>query len=563
MTYQVLARKWRPKSFGDMSGQEHVLQTLVHALNNNRLHHAYLFTGTRGVGKTTIARIFAKCLNCEQGVGSNPCGKCSSCVEIAEGRFIDLIEVDAASKTKVEDTRELLDNVQYAPSRGRYKVYLIDEVHMLSQHSFNALLKTLEEPPPHIVFLLATTDPHKLPVTILSRCLQFHLKNLSPQKIVDYLRSVLIAEQINFEDRALWLLAKSAQGSMRDALTLLDQSISFCAGNVTESEVSALLGTPDQALLTRVLHALQHSDASELVDCVSAIAERSFDYSLFLESLLSWFHRIAIAQLIPGGIDNSLGDREEILEFSRNFTPEDIQLYYQIALNGKQDLALSHDAQMAFEMLLLRMAVFSPQVYLPGEVAATLQGVPEAANLSIDPDNKLVPVPEEKKKAELKKTTVDPSESDSIPSLYDEKISQQQKELNQKNWINVCEELGITGITGNLLANCQFKSFQDNRLLLTLDETQSSLFNDEHKERISQHLRRYFKSDIDVHISLGALTTESMAQFRQRLRVEHIQQAIQNFENDNHVKAVLEIFSAHIQPNSISVASEDKNDRSQ
>lgn len=382
MTYQVLARKWRPKTFSDMAGQEHVLQTLIHALNNNRLHHAYLFTGTRGVGKTTIARIFAKCLNCEQGVSSTPCGKCASCVEIAEGRFIDLIEVDAASKTKVEDTRELLDNVQYAPSRGRYKVYLIDEVHMLSQHSFNALLKTLEEPPPHIVFLLATTDPHKLPVTILSRCLQFSLKNLSPQKIVDYLRSVLIAEQFSFEEPALWILAKTAQGSMRDALTLLDQSISFCAGEVNESEVSALLGTPDQTLLVKVLEALESSDSTGLLDCVSVIAERSFDYFLFLESLLTSLHRIAVAQLVPGSIDNSQGDREKILGFAQRFSPEDIQLYYQIALNGKQDIAASHDPRMAFEMLLLRMLVFSPQAVSPDEATSTEARKPTSISFS-------------------------------------------------------------------------------------------------------------------------------------------------------------------------------------
>ena len=360
MTYQVLARKWRPKTFNDMAGQNHVLQTLVHALDNNRIHHSYLFTGTRGVGKTTVARIFAKCLNCEEGVSSNPCGKCSSCLEIGEGRFIDLIEVDAASKTKVEDTREMLENVQYAPSRGRYKVYLIDEVHMLSGHSFNALLKTLEEPPPHVVFLLATTDPQKLPITILSRCLKFSLKNLPPKKIVDYLGSVLLAEQVEYEEAALWHLANAAQGSMRDALTLLDQSISFGAGQVKESDVSELLGTPDQALVFKVVEALNSNDAAQLLDCVNVITERSFDYFQFLENLISLLYRMALAQLVPGGIDNNQGDREQVLSVAKKFTAEDIQLHYQIALKGQEDLKLSHDPRIAFEMLLLRMLVFSP-----------------------------------------------------------------------------------------------------------------------------------------------------------------------------------------------------------
>ena len=389
MTYQVLARKWRPKSFSDMAGQEHVLQTLVHALDNQRLHHAYLFTGTRGVGKTTIARIFAKCLNCEQGVSSTPCGKCSACTDIADGRFIDLIEVDAASKTKVEDTRELLENVQYAPSVGRYKVYLIDEVHMLSNHSFNALLKTLEEPPPHVVFLLATTDPHKLPITILSRCLQFSLKNLSPSKIEEYLRSVLIAEQIPFEEAALWSIAKAAQGSMRDALTLLDQSISFCAGNVTEAEVSTLLGTPDQTLILAIVEALNDENASELLEIVSVIASRSFDYFMLLDNLLALLHRIAVAQLVPGGVDNSQGDREQIINIAKKLTAEQVQLYYQIALNGRQDMNAAFDARMAFEMLLLRMLVFSPQA--PEATAG-------AAAIDSDPSS------EQKKKIDLDST---------------------------------------------------------------------------------------------------------------------------------------------------------------
>lgn len=558
MTYQVLARKWRPKTFSDMAGQEHVLQTLIHALNNNRLHHAYLFTGTRGVGKTTIARIFAKCLNCERGISSTPCGKCGSCIEIAEGRFIDLIEVDAASKTKVEDTRELLDNVQYAPSRGRYKVYLIDEVHMLSQHSFNALLKTLEEPPPHIVFLLATTDPHKLPVTILSRCLQFSLKNLSPQKIVDYLRSVLIAEQYSFEEAALWIIAKAAQGSMRDALTLLDQSISFCAGQVNESEVSALLGTPDQVLLVKVLEAINRADAATLLDCASTIAERSFDYFLFLESLLSTLHRIAVAQLVPGGVDNSQGDREQILEFARNFTPEDIQLYYQIALSGKQDIAISHDPRIAFEMLMLRMLVFSPQALSQEEAISASTETREATDISLLSFDQELIKEEEKKKPECIDSSTEKLEFSStiLKSLGCATV--ESFEIKAENWMKIVEEVGVTGITGNLLANCVIKSVDGNRIQLSLDESQSSLFNKEHERRISQSLSRYLGSDVEVEISSGKLASQSPAQLKQRQREERILQSLKIFESDENVQEILRTFSAQLVHKSVSITNASK-----
>ena len=303
MSYQVLARKWRPRTFREMVGQEHVLQALVNALDHNRLHHAYLFTGTRGVGKTTIARILAKCLNCESGVSSEPCGQCTACVEISENRFVDLIEVDAASRTKVEDTRELLENVQYAPTRGRYKVYLIDEVHMLSNHSFNALLKTLEEPPPHVKFLLATTDPQRLPVTVLSRCLQFNLKNMNPERIVQHLQFVLDKELVPFEESALWLLGRSADGSMRDAMSLTDQAIAFGSGKITETEVRAMLGTIDQGAINTLMTALANLDGKALLAAVEQLSEQSPDYAGVLAELLTLLHRIAIAQALPEAVD--------------------------------------------------------------------------------------------------------------------------------------------------------------------------------------------------------------------------------------------------------------------
>jgi len=360
MSYQVLARKWRPKQFTEMVGQGHVLKALVNALDDNRLHHAYLFTGTRGVGKTSIARLFAKALNCEEGVSSKPCGECSACVEIAEGRFVDLIEVDAASRTKVEDTRELLENVQYAPTRGRFKVYLIDEVHMLSKSSFNALLKTLEEPPPHVKFLLATTDPQKLPVTVLSRCLQFNLKNMIPQRIVEHLSTVLSAEQISFEEGALWLLARSADGSMRDALSLTDQSIAFGAGSVSEADVRVMLGTIDLQLVYKILNALVAGDGAALLQCVEDLAQFSPDYNTVLGDIISLLHRIAIAQAVPSALDNSMGDKEQVQALSAQLCAEDVQLFYQVALMGRKDLPFVPDAREGLEMTLMRMLAFRP-----------------------------------------------------------------------------------------------------------------------------------------------------------------------------------------------------------
>ncbi|POA33448.1 MULTISPECIES: DNA polymerase III subunit gamma/tau [unclassified Pseudomonas] len=360
MSYQVLARKWRPRSFREMVGQTHVLKALINALDSQRLHHAYLFTGTRGVGKTTIARIIAKCLNCETGITSTPCGECSVCREIDEGRFVDLIEIDAASRTKVEDTRELLDNVQYAPSRGRFKVYLIDEVHMLSSHSFNALLKTLEEPPPYVKFILATTDPQKLPATILSRCLQFSLKNMTPERVVEHLTHVLSVENVPFEDDALWLLGRAADGSMRDAMSLTDQAIAFGEGKVMAADVRAMLGTLDHGQVYDVLHALLDGDAKALLEAVRHLAEQGPDWNGVLSEILNVLHRVAIAQALPEGVDNGHGDRDRVLALAQALPAEDVQFYYQMGLIGRRDLPLAPDPRGGFEMVLLRMLAFRP-----------------------------------------------------------------------------------------------------------------------------------------------------------------------------------------------------------
>ena len=360
MSYQVLARKWRPRTFEDMVGQEHVLQALIHALDNQRLHHAYLFTGTRGVGKTTIGRLLARCLNCETGVTATPCGTCSSCQEIQEGRFVDLIEIDAASRTGVDDMRELTDNVQYSPTRGRFKVYLIDEVHMLTNQSFNAFLKTLEEPPEHVKFLLATTDPQKLPVTVLSRCLQFNLKRMTPEHIAGHLRHVLTQEGIPFEEPALWLLARAADGSMRDALSLTDQAIAFGNQKLSGSDVSNMLGTIDQSDIENLVNALVENDGPALLSEISRISDFAPDYSVILADLLSLFHRVTMEQVVPGSVDNALGDAAQVESLARRLSAEDAQLFYQAALMGRKDLAVTPDARMGFEMTLLRMLAFRP-----------------------------------------------------------------------------------------------------------------------------------------------------------------------------------------------------------
>src|SRR5712672_127925 len=362
MAYTALARKWRPRRFSEMIGQEHVLRSLSNALASGRVHHAFLFAGTRGVGKTTVARILAKCLNCERGVSAEPCLSCGSCREIEAGRSIDLIEVDAASRTKVDDTRELLDNVQYAPSRSRFKIYLIDEVHMLTTSSFNALLKTLEEPPPHVKFLLATTDPQKLPVTVLARCLQFSLKRLPASLIGERLKFIAGAEHLEFDPAAVALVARAAEGSMRDALSLLDQLIAFGGGRLSEANTRAMLGTIDRGHVGRLIDALARADGSALLAEVKELDRDAPDYDRALVELTAFLQRIAIVQIVPeAALQDEEFDADSLTRLAQAISPEDVQLYYQIALGGRRDLAMAPEPRMGFEMTLLRMLAFRPE----------------------------------------------------------------------------------------------------------------------------------------------------------------------------------------------------------
>jgi DNA polymerase-3 subunit gamma/tau len=376
MSYLVLARKWRPKDFSDTVGQEHVLRALTNALESGRLHHAYLFAGTRGVGKTTIARVLAKALNCETGITAAPCGECSACCEIDEGRFVDLIEVDAASRTKVDDTRDLLDNVQYSPARGRFKVYLIDEVHMLSKSSFNALLKTLEEPPPHVKFLLATTDPQKLPVTVLSRCLQFNLTRLTPRLIQDRLAKICAAENIGFEPGALALLARAADGSLRDALSLLDQAIAYCGGAVEEASVATMLGTIDRNHVSKLVSLLAADDAAGIIALLAEIDAQFPDYARLLDDLARVLQQIAVSQVVGSIATEDEAADAALAELVSLLPAEDVQLFYQIALLGRRDLHLAPDPRSGTEMTLLRMLAFRPAKSDAGSAGGT--GTPRA-----------------------------------------------------------------------------------------------------------------------------------------------------------------------------------------
>jgi len=559
MSYQVLARKWRPRNFDEMVGQDHVRRALVNALDNDRLHHAFLFTGTRGVGKTTIARILAKSLNCEKGVSSKPCGVCSACREIDEGRFVDLIEVDAASRTKVEDTRELLENVQYAPTRGRYKVYLIDEVHMLSTHSFNALLKTLEEPPPHVKFLLATTDPQKLPVTILSRCLQFNLKRVPVDLISKQLEYILVQEGIEGEPGARLALARAADGSLRDALSLLDQAIAYGGGTLREADVRAMLGTIEQTHIVALLDALAKHDAPALLQRIQLLAEHSPDFPGVLADLLSHLHRIALAQIAPEAIDDSLGDRDTLLRMAQTLSPEDVQLFYQIGLLGRRDLSLAPDARNGFEMVLLRMLTFRPlsEAETLSASPATAASAPATIKLHasrLTPHLPPLPSPAPPVAASKASTAAPAStkpHASPLTSHLPTPPSLRAKQPISDDWGKILGELKLTGILQQLAVNCALKERAGDTVHLILDNTQANLHTKKLEERLQQALQTYYQTPIKLVLSVGEPGGATPAQAQAREQSERLQAAVQVIQSDANIQALVETFNARIHPDSI------------
>ncbi len=524
MSYLVLARKWRPRNFGEMVGQEHVLRALVNALDENRLHHAFLFAGTRGVGKTTLGRILAKCLNCERGVSSNPCGECSACKEIDEGRFVDLIEVDAASRTKVDDTRELLDNVQYAPTRGRYKVYLIDEVHMLSAHSFNALLKTLEEPPPHVKFLLATTNPQKLPVTVLSRCLKFNLKRLSVSQIHGRLAEILLAEGVESENEALVLLSRAADGSMRDALSLLDQAISFGGGAVRAADVREMLGSLDMGAVIELIEALARGDAGELLELVESLDEYAPDYQAVLGELVALLQRIALQQAVPDA-DSDEDDPKELAELAQQLTPEDAQLFYQIALIGRRDLPLAPDPRGGFEMVLLRMLTFRPAESVSGSDVQ-----PKAVSKRRP---KLEPAETNKREAAVAASGTGPG----VPESSD--------------WAGIIAAAGIGGATRQLAANCELVGRDENTVHLRLDTNHEHLRTKRQEAQLESALRDYFGSHLKLRLDVGEPQGETPAELERRVSSKKMQEARDSLDKDPNVRALKETFGATVQPETV------------
>ncbi|HEV7606002.1 MAG TPA: DNA polymerase III subunit gamma/tau [Steroidobacteraceae bacterium] len=522
MSYLALARKWRPRSFAELVGQEHVRQALGNALTQGRVHHAFLFTGTRGVGKTTIARILSKCLNCETGVTATPCGVCSSCKEIDEGRFVDLIEVDAASRTKVDDTRELLENVQYSPTRGRYKVYLIDEVHMLSTHSFNALLKTLEEPPPHVKFLLATTDPQKLPVTVLSRCLQFNLKRLPVALISEHMVKVLGAEKIVFEPAALRLVAQAADGSMRDALSLLDQLIAFGGGKVDEASARGMLGTIDRDHVARLARSLATADAAQLLETARTLEEFSPDYGQVLDDLAAVLTRVALLQLVPAYEGDELFDAALLKELAAAISAEDVQLYYQTAILGRRDLPFAPDPRTGFEMTLVRMLAFRPAGGAGANAgSASGSGARAAAASNALPSPSTAPI-------------VRPASAGPIDPVQ---------------WSRVIGDLDVSGAARQLATNCALIEHSGSTLRLAIDPKVARTAPQ--IERLTQALAKYLGAHVKLEFVAGAAAVETPSQHGERRSAEALDAARRVLEDDPTVRDMKTRFGATLHPESV------------
>ncbi len=537
MSYQVLARKWRPRNFSTLVGQEHVVRALTHALSEQRLHHAYLFTGTRGVGKTTIARILAKSLNCETGITVTPCGQCSSCQEIDSGRFVDLLEVDAATNTRVDEMRQLLENAIYAPTRGRYKVYVIDEVHMLSNSAFNAMLKTLEEPPEHVKFILATTDPQKIPVTVLSRCLQFNLKQMSVAAITEHLAHILSVEGVPFEASALTLIGRSAAGSMRDALSLLDQAIAHGAGRIEESMVREMLGAVDLDYLYGILESLASEEANALVAQAANLAMRSISFSAALQELSATLTRLQIVQLAPGTFDEDDPDKERVLSLARSLSPEFVQLAYQIANLGRQELAMAPDEYSGFVMTLLRMHAFRPASVSEAVRVAPRERQPLAAMRRVPPVAPVVP----KLAPQVPLAVVSPPEP----------AASATGEAYALPWSQIVAALNLSGLPRELAQNCELRTVDRNICVLRLPPAMAHLQMKPSQEKLQAALAEYFGHPLQLRIELAALESESPALANGRYRQEQAERATEAIQQDPFVREAISILDASVIQTSI------------
>ncbi len=555
MSYQVLARKYRPKSFETLVGQDHVVRALTNALTQQRLHHAYLFTGTRGVGKTTLARILAKSLNCETGITAKPCGVCNACTEIDRGRFVDLLEVDAASNTQVDAMRDLLDNAQYAPTVGRFKVYIIDEVHMLSKSAFNAMLKTLEEPPAHVKFILATTDPQKVPVTVLSRCLQFNLRQMASPTINEHLQNVLNQENIAFELAALNLISRAAAGSMRDALSLTDQAIAYGNQSVNETEVRSMLGAIDQNYLFEILHALQANDGASLIEKAKQMEARSISFEAALNDLANLLHQIAMAQTVPQSIADDLPERASLLDLAQKLSAETLQLYYQITLLGRRDIGLAPDEFAGFTMTLLRMLAFMPndserttkQISQPHAIATQ-----SVTNQTVQASAVETTVIE--KKIEIVKN----SAPEAAPILAPRAAILEGNDSNSNsfdgNWRKLVEQNLKLGLARALAQNCELIAYDDNSLTLRVAENQKHLAAANYQDKLSSAINEYFGKKIRLSFEISKdANTEIVTPAKQIATEKAIvkSNAESAIMEDSFVQALIQNFDASIIPNSI------------
>ena len=561
MSYQVLARKWRPKSFETLVGQDHVVRALTNALEQNRLHHAYLFTGTRGVGKTTLARILAKSLNCETGITAKPCGVCNACTEIDKGRFVDLIEVDAASNTQVDAMRDLLDNAQYAPTAGRFKVYIIDEVHMLSKSAFNAMLKTLEEPPAHVKFILATTDPQKVPVTVLSRCLQFNLRQMAGTSITSHLQNILTQENIAFEPTALHLISRAAAGSMRDALSLTDQAIAYGGQTVHESEVRAMLGAIDQSYLYQLLDALLVNDGNSLINQTKAMEERSISFDAAFNDLAQLLHQIAVAQTVPESVAHDLPEREALLSLAQRIPAETLQLYYQIALLGRRDIGLAPDEFAGFTMSLLRMLAFTPNENSAQKAKPTSpinSARPTAAALiSTTERSASIVVAEAASSAVADNSVAIPNPV--TPNVVTPAIETPVEDIATAprsggtsfngNWRALVDALKL-GLARELAKHCELVSYDDDSITLSVPESQKHLVSANYQEKLTTAITQHFDRKIRLQFSIGGTGNTPAKQISQE-KAQAQANAETAIEEDSFVQALIDDFGATIIPNSI------------